>query len=204
MSQREDAPMTAEVAAALERLCCQADFLADGGLVRGAYLADLALVTAALAQAAQARAQAYQERDRLVAFVAGVYPSHLKVHPVEDTTWEDDWRWIVCVHGPAGQMTWHIHDSELPMFDRLPRSPASDDGCQWDGHTTEEKYQRLAAALAQARAQAVEECARVAEQWIEDHGRGRNFPRTLFRGLPAALRTLRPEATADPRRREEA
>jgi len=42
--------------------------------------------------------------------------------------------------GPTGQMTWHIHDSELPMFDHLGRASVN----TWDGHTTEEKYERLA------------------------------------------------------------
>lgn len=86
----------------------------------------------------EAKDAAYRERNKLVAHLTTIYESHLSRHPDEDKDWERDWMWIVCVHGPAGQMTWHIHDSELSQFDHLPRRPA-----HWDGHSTEEKYRRL-------------------------------------------------------------
>jgi hypothetical protein len=44
----------------------------------------------------------------------------------------------------TGQATWHIHDSELVMFDHLPRFR----GQKWDGHSTPEKYERLLAVTA--------------------------------------------------------
>ena len=80
---------------------------------------------------------AYSERNELVAFVSKLYPSHLTTHPDEDE-WEDDWRWIVCVHSPAGQLSLHIHDSELSKFDHLLNAAN-----HWDGHTSEVKYSRL-------------------------------------------------------------
>lgn len=86
-----------------------------------------------------AKNAAYAERDRLVAALSKCFPSHLNRHVGED--WEDDWRNIVCVHLPAGSATWHIHDSEMPWFEHL----GWDNNCQWDGHTTEAKYERLAA-----------------------------------------------------------
>lgn len=100
----------------------------------------------ALAEAREAKGHAYHERNLLVAYLAGQYPSHIKLHPAEDTAWEADWRTIICVHGPTGQMTWHVHDSEAPLFGFLNRKPMPDfeATCTWDGHTTEEKYQRLA------------------------------------------------------------
>ena len=84
------------------------------------------------------KAGAYAERDRLVAVLSKVFRSHLCRHPDEDTEWDNDWRWIVCIHTPAGQATWHVHDSERHQFDHLPVRPN-----HWDGHTTEEKYRRL-------------------------------------------------------------
>lgn len=42
---------------------------------------------------------------------------------------------------PTGQVSWHVHDSELALFDFLP---TSDQRC-WDGHSTDEKYERLLA-----------------------------------------------------------
>lgn len=85
---------------------------------------------------------AYSERDRLVAALSHHFPSWLERHPKEEE-WEDDWRWTVFIHTPAGQCSWHIHDSELKWFDHLPRSGAH----RWDGHGTEEKYDRLARAM---------------------------------------------------------
>jgi hypothetical protein len=83
---------------------------------------------------------AYTERNRLVAFLSSLYFSHRVRHPDSDTNWENDWRWIVCIHTPKGQMTWHIHDSHLPMFEHLE---VGED--HWDGHSMEDKYLRLEA-----------------------------------------------------------
>lgn len=91
----------------------------------------------------QAKNDAYAERDRLVAALSKCFPSHLAVHLGDD--WEDDWRNIVCIHLPTGQATWHVHDSELRWFTHLPLGCES---CSWDGHTTDEKYERLAALAA--------------------------------------------------------
>lgn len=90
-----------------------------------------------------AKEEAYRERNQLVSFLARLYPSHFKQHPAEDKKWEDDWRTIVCIHSPAGQMTWHIHDSEHDLFGFLNVKPDPFPDCVWDGHTTPEKYYRL-------------------------------------------------------------
>lgn len=89
----------------------------------------------------------YRERNSLVAALSKLLPAHLMRHPESDADWEADWRWIVCIHGPSGQMTWHIHDSQFPLFIHL-QSTDND----WDGHTTEEKYKRLAELSQTARA----------------------------------------------------
>jgi len=82
---------------------------------------------------------AYAERNKLVAALARLFPAHLCRHEEADTTWENDWRWIVCVHLPTGQVTWHIHDSEREMFSFL------EEGLNhWDGHNNEVKYDRVA------------------------------------------------------------
>lgn len=83
---------------------------------------------------------AYAERDRLVCALSKLFPAHLARHPDSDKEWDDDWRWIVYVHLPTGQVSWHIHDSELPWFEHLPKGENV-----WDGHDTAEKYRRLEA-----------------------------------------------------------
>lgn len=83
--------------------------------------------------------QAYSERNQLVAALSKLFSSSLERHP-DNEAYEDDWRWIVFIDLPGGQVCWHIHDSELGLFDHLPRLV----GRKWDGHTREEKYQRIA------------------------------------------------------------
>jgi hypothetical protein len=88
--------------------------------------------------------QAYWERDQLLAALSKVFPAWLARHP-DSEEWEDDWRNIVVIAGitqdfKVVQMTWHIHDSELSNFLHLKW----DVDFKWDGHTTDEKYERLA------------------------------------------------------------
>lgn len=92
--------------------------------------------------------QAYKERNVLVCLLSKIFPSWLGRHPAEDKDWEDDWRWIVFIMLPAGQCSWHIHDSEYQDYAHL----AEDKKGKWDGHTTEEKYNRI------ERYQPIDEC----------------------------------------------
>lgn len=85
---------------------------------------------------------AYSERDKCVAGLAALaarlgWSAWLGKH-VGDP-WDHDWRNIVFINLPTGQVSWHIHDSELPLFDFLDEIPER----TWDGHTTEQKYERL-------------------------------------------------------------
>lgn len=90
------------------------------------------------------RDAAYTERNRVVAALARLVvglggSAWLAPHP-EDPEWDPEWRTIVFIEGPGGlQMTWHLHDSDVPLFDGLPRGSN-----RWDGHTTEQKYARVA------------------------------------------------------------
>ncbi len=101
----------------------------------------------------EAKNQAYWERNQLVRALTLLYPSWLERHPETDKEWEDDWRWIVFVEIPThsrnyvqafeiknnSQLSWHIHDSEKRYFEHLEVRY----GNSWDGHTTDEKYERL-------------------------------------------------------------
>jgi len=81
---------------------------------------------------------AYTERNRLVAFIASLYPSGIKKTDIPE--WDKEWHGCVYIDLPTGQASWHYHDSEAWMFTHLPRYEG-----EWDGHTTEEKYDRVAA-----------------------------------------------------------
>ena len=106
--------------------------------VRMLAVAAVAAALPALTRAitAQATDPVYRERDQLVAALSKLFPAHFANH--DDADWEDEWRNIVCIHLPTGQVTWHIHVSEVPLFGHLTIGSN-----HWDGHDTPEKYRRL-------------------------------------------------------------
>ena len=82
---------------------------------------------------------AYNERNRVVALLASLFPSGLK--KTEIPGWDAAWHGCVYVDLPTGQASWHYHDRDAQLFSHLPAY----DG-EWDGHTTSEKYERVARA----------------------------------------------------------
>lgn len=81
--------------------------------------------------------QAYWERGQLVTALAKLYPAHIYTDPTEPA-WP-----VLCVHLPAGAASWHFPANEIVGYLATLEVTASD----WDGHTTDEKYRRLAAAI---------------------------------------------------------
>ncbi len=85
---------------------------------------------------------AYTERNLLVSALASVFlwagwRAWLAPHP-PDPEWDPAWTTIVFLEGPTGQMSWHLHDLDVPLFAMLKTGANT-----WDGHSTEEKYRRL-------------------------------------------------------------
>ncbi len=94
---------------------------------------------------------AYQERNMCVAMIARMaqalggdfrarWGAGLGRHEQTDDGWDAAMMNVVFIDTPAGQMSWHIHDSELTMFAFL--GPYAG---KWDGHSTDEKYRRALA-----------------------------------------------------------
>lgn len=78
----------------------------------------------------------YNERARLVAFLATLYPSHIGYTDPDEPDWP-----VVIIETAAGQMSWHIAPEDVHLFDHVTQTNRYCRG--WDGHTTEEKYARL-------------------------------------------------------------
>ena len=114
--------------------------LAETRAVQARLNQEISLREAAIA----AKDNAYSERNRLVALLASMYKSSLCQTDIPN--WEPDWHWCIFIETPEGQLSWHIHDSELPLFSHIPRRAAA-----WDGHTTEEKYRRVDALASSKR-----------------------------------------------------
>jgi hypothetical protein len=87
----------------------------------------------------------YRERAHLAAFLTVLYPS---VIVIDGDPSAPGWA-LVYVDSPAGQLSWHLSGDDLDLFPHVQRVASNE--VTWDGHTTEEKYERirsLTAALA--------------------------------------------------------
>lgn len=81
---------------------------------------------------------AYAERNQLVALLASAFPAGIKRTAIEG--WDAEWHNCVYIDLPGGrQASWHYHDREAALFAHLPPYAG-----EWDGHTTDEKYARIA------------------------------------------------------------
>ncbi len=60
----------------------------------------------------------------------------IKEHVGDD--WDDEWRNVVFIDLPTGQVSWHLHKDELVNFPGVEPYPG-----EWDGHTSAEKYERI-------------------------------------------------------------
>lgn len=77
----------------------------------------------------------YRERAYLTAHLAKIYPSRLSYSDPEEPDWA-----VLYVYTPEGQLSWHISPDDMDLFEHVSIVP----GVEWDGHSTEEKYERLA------------------------------------------------------------
>ena len=78
----------------------------------------------------------YLERNQVVALLARLFPSGIRRTDIVE--WDEEWHGCVYIGLPTGQVSWHYHDSHAYLFAHLPPY----DG-EYDGHTTEEKYERV-------------------------------------------------------------
>lgn len=78
----------------------------------------------------------YRERAHLVALLATAYPSHIGHNDPAEPEWA-----VITVEGPTGQMSWHVSPEDMDLFRHVRPTTAAD--APWDGHSTDEKYDRL-------------------------------------------------------------
>jgi hypothetical protein len=93
-----------------------------------------------LQEAINAKNMAYSERNKMLVAVCRMAialgcNAGLGKHV---GNWEEDWRNIVFIDLPSGQVSWHLHDCELNLFSFLPTYNGT-----WDGHSTQEKWDRV-------------------------------------------------------------
>ena len=105
-------------------------------------MGEVANVTAERDALRASKDAAYEERNRVVALLAAAFPSVRARTAIEG--WSEDWHGCIYITLPTGQASWHYHDSHANLFAHVPEGAAI-----WDGHTTPEKYERVAAACAE-------------------------------------------------------
>jgi hypothetical protein len=93
---------------------------------------------------------AYRERAHLVALLASYYPSVIAPAPDID---EPGWSIAYLVIG-GHQASWHISPRDAGLFAHVERVEPDDRRAQWDGHTTEQKYQHIDTVAARLYAEA--------------------------------------------------
>lgn len=87
-----------------------------------------------------AKDNAYAERDRCLVLMALMAQRlglkvGMGIDPKADSP---EWASVLFIDLPAGQVSWHIHESETSWFYFV----GAYDG-EWDQHTTDEKYRRV-------------------------------------------------------------
>lgn len=87
--------------------------------------------------------KAYRERNLVLALLVeclkrGMTSNEIGIKQDDREDWEDEWRNVLFIDLPTGQISWHLHKSELVNFPNVPKYQGN-----YDGHTTEEKYERI-------------------------------------------------------------
>lgn len=112
----------------------------------------------------------YRERAHLVAHLTALYPAALVASAPDAPEWA-----VVYVNLPTGQVSWRIAVRDLPLFADIEVVAADSPRATWPGHSTDEKYRRLAEATQVMREASVEhglieaEAARITDPLLGEY-----------------------------------
>ena len=83
----------------------------------------------------------YAERNMCIALLCRMAQAlnlSLGIGKHQGENWDEEWQNVVFIDLPAGQVSWHIKNSELENFNGIPAYHG-----EWDGHDQAEKYRRV-------------------------------------------------------------
>ncbi len=100
---------------------------------------DYVTLSARYDEVAAARDAAYRERAHLTAWLATIHPA--VITPAPDTN-EDGWQ-ILYLTAAGRQLSWHIAPADADLYAHVEHVGPDDPRAQWDGHTTEQKYDAI-------------------------------------------------------------
>ncbi|MEJ1472138.1 MAG: hypothetical protein RPU59_13890 [Candidatus Sedimenticola sp. (ex Thyasira tokunagai)] len=84
---------------------------------------------------------AYLERNRSIALLAKMAMAlglTAGVGQDNNEDWSPEWRNVVYIDLPTGQVSWHFHEREKYLFEALPTYTG-----KWDGTWHDEKHSRM-------------------------------------------------------------
>ncbi|MFF5589701.1 hypothetical protein [Streptomyces hygroscopicus] len=93
------------------------------------------------------RDAAYRERAHLLAWLAALHPANAVITSADDIE-EPGWQLLYLLVG-GWQMSWHIAPRDAELFAHVEHVDPTDPRAQWDGHSTNEKYERIREHTAQ-------------------------------------------------------
>ncbi|MEV7793384.1 hypothetical protein AB0O68_15535 [Streptomyces sp. NPDC087512] len=107
---------------------------------------------------------AYRERSHLVALLAAMTDGAVITYArdVEEPGWQ-----IVYLQLGGHQASWHISPRDADLFAHVERVDVEDPRAQWDGHSTEQQYERIAAWTAEL----AEQCGPACSEMHTETGR---------------------------------
>ena len=77
----------------------------------------------------------FTQRDELLVVLSKMWPSHLMPKAEDD---DADWKHVLCIYSPGGELYYHIADERLTMFSHLPVLAS-----HFDGSDSPERTRRL-------------------------------------------------------------
>ncbi|MFI9331952.1 hypothetical protein ACIGZJ_30975 [Kitasatospora sp. NPDC052868] len=97
------------------------------------------ILQARLAEAEANRDGAYRERAHLTAWLAAIHPA--VITPATDIA-DPGWQILYLTAG-GRQMSWHIAPRDAELYHHVEHVDPTDPRAQWDGHTTDQKYEAI-------------------------------------------------------------
>ncbi|AMW11641.1 hypothetical protein A4E84_20370 [Streptomyces qaidamensis] len=95
----------------------------------------------ALADAHRNTYAAHAESAHLLAWLAALHPASAVMTPASDE--DPGGPQVLYLVAGGWQMSWTVGRELVPLFGHVPVVDRTDSRAQWDGHGTEQKYQRI-------------------------------------------------------------
>lgn len=83
-----------------------------------------------------------RERAHLIAALAAEWASVMAYNDPDEPDWP-----VIYIQTETGQLSWHISPGDVDLFAHIPVVAGDDPRARWDGHSTEEKYERVEALV---------------------------------------------------------